>query len=168
MKYLISMLLVFSAFMGSHQLLASEINENLEYYWSCVEDELALVIDKSKNTEFYDKYTAFKVKENGLGCRIICKPSEKGILISSEGHEIVQIELEVIVKNVEDPNIVNYQITKTTSYEGFKEEEWVSTISKFKMEGNLETPAIDLTERPIFFVEKDEPDTGYIIFKNLT
>lgn len=168
MKYFVALLLAFSVFLGSNQLLASEIEQHLTYFWSGNEEDLYLNINLSNEIEFPGNYTTFKTKNGqGQGCEIICKPAQIGTVFSSKGHELNEIKLTVILNNVDNPNKVAYTTITKSSYKGVNEEGLlVSTTSESKREGILNNPAIDLTQNPVFFPINDGLHEGVISFKN--
>lgn len=149
MKYVIALLLIFSAFLDSHQLLAldvkSEIQRHLECSWNSDEKQLYVNIATANDIEFSKPHHIYKY-ENGFGCKITCRPVKP--VFSSEGKRVSLITVEFIVTNIEGDNSCVRLCRKTTIV---YRSGWL-TPDTFKLEqiDVILNPSINLEEKPYF------------------
>lgn len=164
------LLVLSSLFFGLNHLVASTANDNKQYlthFWGGDDEEVYLAINLSEELEFSDTYSTFEI-ENGQGCEITCKPIQANSIFSSDGHELKEIKLNILLKNTDRPDEVAFTRIIKTSYKDIINQDGgrVSKSSQSKREGVLENPPIDLTEDPFFVVNPDDLHEGMIVFKN--
>ena len=165
MKYLVALFLAISAFMTC-PLSASEFDNYLNSQWTGNKENLYLNITLSEDMEFPRNYRTLKVN-NGLGCEIICKPTEENSVFLTEGEKLNEIKLIVVLNNMESPKEVAYTMIVQSSYEKVNEEGiLVSSTFYSKKTGVIANPAINLNQAPRFFIIEDNWHQGVISFKN--
>lgn len=170
MKFFYTLLVMFNAFLGFNRLAASEVEQPLTYFWDARENELYLNIDLINGLEFAENYRTMQL-QNGLGqaCEITASPILRGTLFSSEGYQLEEIKLTVLVlNNIENPNQLSFIITTKTFYKGMDEKgKLVSRTSESRTHMALTYQPIDLIQEPEFFTIEGTLNKGIISFKSL-
>lgn len=166
MRHFLAALFAFCMILGTNQLLASEVENHFTSSWDSNVENLQLNLYLSKGIKFPKNYATFKLKNGeGKGCELVCKPTKKGTVFSSEGLELKEIKFTIIVNNLGN-SLASYKLIAQSSYKS-KKKHHGTTTSQSTIEGMINTSAIDLTQQPEFTISKENSSHGVISFKNL-
>lgn len=170
MKCFAKVMFVLCAFLVSFQISALEMNpeevdQDIMFAWDRDENNLYLRIQLSDNLEFMYQYFVTEVL-GGQGCQVVCKPKQGKTLYSKEGDELQTVKLTVFVLNSDDPNKITFNAVTTMTYQGLRNEKYVTESQEFKNSGILNSPAIDLTKKPSFISYFEDVHAGVLVFKN--
>ena len=93
-------------------------------------------------------------------------PSKEAEFISSKGHKLKEIKITVELFNVQEEEMVDYELVVICTYEDqTKRDEKLHYTRKISQKGSIVNPAVSLEKRTPF-ITNESSQKGRIEFKN--
>jgi hypothetical protein len=87
-------------------------------------------------------------------------------ITSSDGYQLQKIEFEVKVINLVQTEGLQFQLIWKGVYTGTNQKgQFVTRTDTMKRVGSLNVPKINIDQLPEFYINSDEPNKGYMLFK---